>query len=408
MNIVIDIETQGLKVSDPINFVGCYTVIDGQEKYKVFSLPHDIIRLKSFIRLQESKGAKWCGHNLKFDAVRLMYQYGIDLKISNDTQILTYLSSSVDDMKDNKGRWLSLKHAATRILGVENWDIGKSKMSVYIEEVSDYLYLDCKYTYQLLMHFKKVFDMSQIKTYKLILNALNAYKYIEVNGLPIDLERLEKVKKSYLKKQHEVDSKLLDYGDINYNSTKQLGELLFDKLELPILSYTKKGRPALGEDSLKALNGKHPIIPILLQKREIEKTLSFLKLWSEEAIIHNGITYLHSNFNLHGTVTGRTSSSDVNLQQVPRNKELKSLFCSLEPGWQMVQFDFSQLELRFAAIVGDVKNMKEAYKDGRDLHTEMAMRITGKKQKDITKKDRTSAKAANFGKHTCEILRFNL
>ena len=111
---------------------------------------------------------------------------------------------------------------------------------------------------------------------------------------------------------------------------------------------------------------------------------------------------------LHGTVTGRTSSSNVNLQQVPRDKILKSIFRSVDPEWEMIQFDFSQLELRFAALVADVSNMKNAYREGRDLHTEMAMRITGKPADQISKADRTGAKAANFGKHTCEILRFNL
>lgn len=408
MNIVIDIETQGLKINDKINFVGFYTVINGQEKFKTYSLPEDLIEMQIFIELQNRRGAKWCGHNLKFDAVRLLYQHGVDITISNDTMILAYLTSTVDELKDHRGKWLSLKDAAPRILGVEDWDIGSHKMSRNIDEVREYLYLDCKYTYELLMYFKEELSKNKIKTYKLIINALNAYKYIEVNGLPVDLDKLYEVYNDYLDRQREVDKELQIYGTINYNSTKQLAELLFDTLGLPVLSYTKTGKPALGVDSLNEMVDKHPIIPLLLKKRTIEKGLSFLKSWSEEAIERDGIHYLHSNFNLHGTVTGRTSSSNVNLQQVPRDKILKSIFRSVDPEWEMIQFDFSQLELRFAALVADVNNMKNAYREGRDLHTEMAMRITGKPADQISKADRTGAKAANFGKHTCEILRFNL
>jgi len=408
MNIVIDIETQGLKINDKINFVGFYTVINGQEKFKIYKLPEDLIEMQIFIELQNRRGAKWCGHNLKFDAVRLLYQHGIDITISNDTMILTYLTSTVDELKDHRGKWLSLKDAAPRILGVENWDIGSHKMSRNIDEVREYLYLDCKYTYELLMYFKEELSKNKIKTYKLIINALNAYKYIEINGLPIDLDKLYEVYNNYLDRQREVDNELQIYGTINYNSTRQLADLLFNTLGLPVLSYTKTGKPALGVDSLNDMVDKHPIIPLLLKKRNIEKGLSFLKAWSEEAIERDGIYYLHSNFNLHGTVTGRTSSSNVNLQQVPRDKNLKSIFRSVDPEWEMVQFDFSQLELRFAALVADVSNMKNAYREGRDLHTEMAMKITGKPADQISKADRTGAKAANFGKHTCEILRFNL
>lgn len=397
MNIVIDIETQGLKINDKINFVGFYAVINGQEKFKIYSLPEDLIEMQIFIELQNRRGAKWCGHNLKFDAVRLLYQHGIDITISNDTMILAYLTSTVDELKDHRGKWLSLKDAAPRILGVEDWDIGSHKMSRDIDKVREYLYLDCKYTYELLMYFKEELSKNKIKTYKLIINALNAYKYIEINGLPIDLDKLYEVYNDYLDRQREVDKELQIYGNINYNSTKQLADLLFNTLELPVLSYTKTGKPALGVDSLNDMVDKHPIIPLLLKKRSIEKGLSFLKAWSEEAIERDGIHYLHSNFNLHGTVTGRTSSSNVNLQQVPRDKNLKSIFRSVDPEWEMVQFDFSQLELRFAALVADIRNMKNAYREGRDLHTEMAMRITGKPADQISKADRTGAKAANFG-----------
>ena len=111
----------------------------------------------------------------------------------------------------------------------------------------------------------------------------------------------------------------------------------------------------------------------------------------------DGYYYLHSNFNMHGTVTGRTSSSDVNLQQIPRNKKLKSLFKATMPGWELACLDFSQLELRFAGLVADVQAIKESYRNGVDLHKLMASKVANCSMDEVTKEMRTQAKAINFG-----------
>lgn len=341
MNIVCDIETENLAVNTKINYVGFYWEKDNKELFKCFDLPNDIDKLKTWIKKAEEHGAKWAFHNGKFDAVRLLYSYGIDMKIRHDTMILVYLCSTVDELKDNRGKWLGLKYAAPRILGVDNWDISTSKKtSKSREDVVPYLEKDCKYTYKLLLKLLEELPVQRRKTYKLIIEALNAYKYVEINGLPIDLQELNKVYNDYKQQQEELSEQLKTYADINYNSTIQLQKLLFEDLQLPIISYTDKGAPSTGVSELKRLQGKHPIIDLLLKHREVEKALSFLESWKENAIIHDdGYYYLHSNFNMHGTVTGRTSSSDVNLQQIPRNKKLKSLFKATMPGWELACLD---------------------------------------------------------------------
>jgi DNA polymerase-1 len=362
-------------------------------------MPQDLEKFKHFISVQQEKKSKFIMHNGKFDAVRILWSYGIDLKIDHDTMILAYLRSTVDELKDNRGKWLGLKYAAPRWLGVENWDVTTSKKtSTSDKDVIPYLRLDCKYTYLLYKRLTSDFPKEKIKTYKLIMHAINAYKYIETNGLCIDMVQLEETLKDYYKDKEELDAKLITYKDINYNSSKQLQDYLFNELGLPVLKYTKKGAASTGVAELKELESEHPIVPLILKKREIEKAISFLDAWKEEAILHpDGHYYLHSNFNLHGTVTGRTSSSDVNLQQIPRNKKLKSLFKSTKPGWQMVCMDYSQLELRFAGLVGNVQAIKDSYSKGEDLHYKMAATITGKPVSEVTKEERTQAKAANFG-----------
>lgn len=397
MNIVCDIETNDLKVNTNINYVGFYGMIDPMFTY--FKLPDQIEELRAFIKDAEAKGAKWAFHNGKFDTVRLLYSYGIDMKITHDTMILAYLCSTVDELKDHRGKWLGLKYAAPRILGVENWDIGTAKKtSKEDEDVVPYLEKDCMYTYQLLLNLMQQLPVTRRKTYKLIIEALNAYKYVEINGLPIDVQQLEQTYNDYKSEQEELDKQLSTYADINWNSSQQLQKLLFEELQLPIIEYTDKGVPSTGVSVLKRLKDQHPIIELLLKHREVEKALSFLESWKEEMIQHSdGYYYVHSNFNMHGTVTGRTSSSDVNLQQIPRNKKLKSLFKATMPGWELACLDFSQLELRFAGLVADVQAIKESYRNGVDLHKLMASKVANCSMDEVTKEMRTQAKAINFG-----------
>lgn len=400
MNIVCDIETKDLKVNTQINFVGFYWEEDPEDpSFMSFKLPDDLEMLKRFIKNQESWGTSWVFHNGKFDTVRILYSYGIDMKISHDTMILAYLCSTVDELKENRGKWLGLKYAAPRILGVENWDVGLSKKTSTSEaDVLEYLEKDCKYTYKLFEALKVALSPSRYKTYRLIMEAINSYKYVEINGLPIDTQMLQKVRNEYTTEHVNITAQLKEIADINYNSPKQLQKLLFEDLALPIGKMTKSGQPSTGVMELIELQGKHPIVDLILKQREVEKALTFLDSWDTEKILHDDGSYrVHSNFNMHGTVTGRTSSSDVNLQQVPRNKKLKSLFRSTIPGWQLVCMDYSQLELRFAGLVANVAAIKDSYRNGVDLHTLMAAKVAGCSMEEVTKEMRTQAKAINFG-----------
>jgi DNA polymerase I-like protein with 3'-5' exonuclease and polymerase domains len=463
MIISLDIETNGTKINTEINFVGLYTINKaGKELYKIFKCPEEKDEMIRFVKSLQSKGAKFVGHNFKFDTGRLLYSYGLDIEIGHDTLILAYLNSTVDELKKSKQgspqydpaykHWLTLKKTAQRILGVEDWDIGlKDKTSKDKNVVAPYLYCDVKYCYQLFQYYKKTTPKSKLNTYKLIIKACNTYKYIEVNGLPLDMEKLKTTKAEYSIRQSEVMVKIneildsLDYNIepmtskeyykpsqhyfsseeefgkyfnhkdrrgyyhinvytprlsevINLNSGQQLSEILYDVLSLPVLGITDKGKPSTSTDVLVKLKDSHPIVDLILQYRTLKKSIEFFESWEQEAIKHSdGKYYLHSTFHLDGTVTGRTSSSEVNLQQIPRNKDLKSLFRTNSKDWEMVCLDYSQLELRFAGLVADVKAIKDSYRKGEDLHYKMASIVTGKPVDQITKTERTQAKAANFG-----------
>ena len=461
MLISLDIETDNTKINTEINFVGLYGINStGKELFRIYQLPEEAPQLKKFIDFLKSKGAKFLGQNFKFDTVRLLYKYGIDIHISQDTMILIYVNSTVDELKKSKPGtkeydpaykgWLSLKKAAQRYLGVDDWDIGlKDKTSHDKNVVAPYLYCDVKYAYQLYQYLKARTPEEKFTTYRLIIGALNSYKYIEYNGLPLDMDKLKETKAEYLLKQSNILLEINDILDsldykvpeinekvyydpktdspepnievtypykdrrgryyiskripkfseiVNINSRQQLSEILYDILSLPVLSTTASGKPSTSSDTLVNLKGYHPIVELILSYRNYKKAIEFFESWEQEAIMHDdGRYYLHSTFHLEGTVTGRTSSSEVNLQQIPRNKDLKSLFRSTDPEWEMVCLDYSQLELRFAGLVANIKAIKDSYRKGEDLHYKMASIVTGKPVAEITKAERTQAKAANFG-----------
>ena len=390
---VIDIETDGLDVDDAINWIGILTFDSEEDEGDYIILDPKTDDLSVLEELTNSQKIK-IFHNGKFDSKMILHQLGYDIKIDHDTMLLTYLSSYASDMIDNRRGWLTLKNAAKRLLNAPDWDVGMNiKTSKSRSDVEEYLKGDLYWTRKLFEYFKHNFDQRDWKTYRLIVDTSMVYRDVELNGLPIDEELLEEVKLTYEERLKEYDDKLKKYADINWNSPKQLQDLLYKELGLPIPERTESGQPSTGVGALSKLKGKHEIVDLILKRREIDKALTFLVDWSNRA--KNG--YIYANFNLSTTVTGRTSCNNPNLQQVPRNKDLKTLFRSIDDEWEFVQLDYSQAELRTAGVVGKVSRIKELYNQGVDLHTNMAAKVAGIDPKDVTKEQRTAAKAINFG-----------
>lgn len=406
MYLSLNIITQNQQINSPINYVGAYT-LNGEEKvFSYFKIPNDIPKLKKFISNRLEHNDKFVFYNGKYDTSRLLYSYGIDIPIHQDIIYLGYLSSTVKELKDQPyEKWLSLEAMASRMLDEYNLDIDSSRKATMSEkDILAHLRDTCECIYNLFMKFKKKFYKKYLATYKLILKLANSYKYVEVNGVPIDKDMLLEVTTSYNKYKDEVNDNLVkilkekSLEMINFNSPKQLQKLLYEDLKLPIIAYTQTGQPSTGVEVLKELQDMHPIINMLLESRKVEKALAFLNDWDAKALLHNdGIYYIHPTFNLHTTVTGRTSSSNPNFQQIPRNKTLKAIFNYTKDDWKFVCADYSQNELRFAALIADVKEMKRAYNNGEDLHTNIAAMVNGIDKSEVTKKQRTAAKAINFG-----------
>jgi len=185
--------------------------------------------------------------------------------------------------------------------------------------------------------------------------------------------------------------------EFNINSPKQLGEILFEKLNLPARKKTKTGYSTNAE-ILEALQDKHPIIPCILEYRKVAKLKSTYVDGLKKVI--GSDSRIHSHFNQTDTRTGRLSSTEPNLQNIPVRTELGAQmrrFFRAQDGWTLVDADYSQIELRVLAHIADDANMQAAFNSGEDIHTNTASQVFDLPPLFVTPDMRRKAKAVNFG-----------
>lgn len=365
--------------SEDINSLGVATIEDGLSNFLYKHKDYEII----------------C-YNGMFDYAFLKPYLPQGKIINHDVMFLMYLLSTTEQL--NKGKttgYLTLKKTAQRVLGVDDWDITLTEKSKITKAALEYLALDLKYTKQLFDTLYSQLDTRQRITYWIMCNASMVFSDIEQNGIGINVAKMDETERE-LKEELDILKKEFDADcpGVNIRSSKQLRQLLYKELKLPVPSYTEKGAPSTAVDALKEIEHLDPIVAKILEYRNLDKALTFLNDWREREI--NG--RLHPSFHLTSTITGRTSSSKPNIQNVPRNKKLRALFDGGSKDKMLIQLDYSQMELRIVAIVADIQNMKEAYRDGKDIHTEMALEIIKQEGREVvTKSDRTLAKPVNFG-----------
>ena len=225
---------------------------------------------------------------------------------------------------------------------------------------------------------------------------------MELTGIKIDTASLKKLNSSVSKEIAELEEKIYANAgtQFNINSPKQMKEILFERLGLKgKVRKTAKGALSTAAGELDKLSGEHPIIDLILKYRELQK-LKTTYIEPFPQLVNSKTGRLYTTFNQTGTVTGRLSSQDPNLQNIPIKtevgQEFRKAFIS-SPGFKLVSFDYSQLELRIVAhISGDTK-MIAAFNRGEDIHTRTAAEIFEVRAEDVTKDMRRQAKAMNFG-----------
>ncbi|MDO8575459.1 MAG: DNA polymerase [bacterium] len=225
---------------------------------------------------------------------------------------------------------------------------------------------------------------------------------MQKDGIKVDAKYLKDLSEEYHKEISEREKKIWQMAGLEFNisSPKQLGEILFDKMGLtaPKMKKTAGGARSTKESELLKLAGLHPIIDLILEYREFSKLVN--TYIDTIPTLLDKENRLHTTLHQAGTTTGRLSSTEPNLQNIPIRSELgrriRDAFIA-EKGFKLVAFDYSQIELRVAAFLSNDENMIEIFKNGRDVHTEVASKVFGVKAEDVTKEMRGKAKTINFG-----------
>lgn len=347
------------------------------------------------------------GHNLKYDLQVLnANRYPLNA-IFFDTMIASYLLNAGT-------RQHNLDAIAFSELGYQKQPIkeligaGKKQISmaqVPIEKVSWYCCEDVDITLRLKEIFEpelkkngltKIFEDIEMPLVEVLAR-------METYGIKLNEKVLNRLAGEAEVEIKELENKIykLTGHKFNINSPKQLKEILFDKLKLEAVDNRKtKTGLSTAADELQKMIGQHPVIPKILEYRELTK-LQNTYLEALPRLVNERTGRLHTSYNQTVTATGRLSSSDPNLQNIPVRGEglgsqIRKAFIA-EKGYKLLSLDYSQIELRIAAHLAQDKNMMRVFKSGEDIHTNTAMEIFGVSSSNVTKDMRRDAKTINFG-----------
>jgi DNA polymerase-1 len=353
--------------------------------------PYALEELKSVL---EDPTKKYIAHNAKFDC-KWLAKFGIYVPITFDTMIAAHL------LDENRAK--GLKPLSEQLLQADGYELSKVEMkdvaSVPIKKLALYNGKDCDYTLRLYHLFRdqlKEEPRTARLFKKLLMPASRVFEHIEMGGVYVDPERLATRTEKAAKIIVQLESYMRKYSKsktINFNSPAQVAVWLFNDLKLPIIEETGTGAPSTKESVLLQLAKKHEAVRALLKYRKWSKYLStYLLPWARV----DSHSRIHPSYRLTGTVTGRLSSSNPNLQQVPRDTFIRGII-GAQPGWSFVEADYSQVELRVAAMLAHEHNMLRSFAMNEDIHMKTACATTGKSPDEVTKEERKKAKAINFG-----------
>ena len=407
--VAFDTETEGLNALETdivgISFswqkgIGYYLPIKNNKSVheKSFEI------LKPFF---ESTEIIKVGHNIKFD-IQVLHKYNV--KVSSpiyDTMVAHYLINP--DMRHNLDT-LSESYLNYSPISIESL-IGKkgknqiSMRDVSIDKITDYASEDADITLQLKSIFDKEIEVNNLGKifYDIEIPMINVLSEMETEGIKIDTSYLEKLDKEFEEDLEKLKKEIFKKSgeEFNLNSPKQLGEILFDKLKLVSKpKKTKTGQYSTSEEVLSSLANDHKIIEDILEWRSLDKLQNtYVKsLPNEVSSLTNRV---HSSFNQTVTTTGRLSSNNPNLQNIPirtaNGQKIRRAFIPRGSDYILMAADYSQIELRVIASMSNEKNMIDAFVNNQDIHTMTASKIYNVDPENVTREQRGNAKTVNFG-----------
>ncbi|MBW8358321.1 MAG: DNA polymerase I [Weeksellaceae bacterium] len=345
-------------------------------------------------------------HNLKFD-YKVLKQYGIEVEGAIfDTMIAHYLLNpdgrhGMDYLSE---MYLHYKPVAIEtLIGKKGKNQGTLR-DLSVEEQTNYAAEDADITWQLYALFAPQLKKENLEDlfYKVEMPLMKVLAKMELEGVSLDKKWLEQESKDLENDLRELEKNIFELSgeEFNMNSPRQLGEILFEKLELdPKAKKTKTGQYATSEDILQKLASKHEIIKHILEYRTYQK----LKSTYVDALplqIDKDDHRVHTNFSQTTAATGRLASVNPNLQNIPirtlRGQQIRGAFVAGE-GKKIISADYSQIELRLIAEISNEENMILAFQNGEDIHASTASKLFKVPLEEVSKTQRSQAKTVNFG-----------
>ena len=363
--------------------------------------------LEEFRPFFESESIEKIAHNLKFD-LKILMKYGIEIKGPQfDTMLAHYLINP--DMRHNMNL-LAETYLQYKPISIEEL-IGKKGKNqqtmrlIDLDKITEYAVEDADITFQLKQLFEKelaknnltkLFNEIEIPLVKVIAS-------MEYEGIKIDIHFLKHLSKKLTDDIHNLEKLIYEQAGETFNlaSPKQLGVVLFDNLKLiDKPKKTKTGQYATGEEILVDLVKKHPIVSNILEWRSLIKLQNtYVDALPNE--VHPKTGKIHTTFSQAVAATGRLSSNNPNLQNIPirteRGREIRKAFIPRNSDYILASADYSQIELRLIADMSKDPTMVQAFKNGEDIHKSTASKVFNVPLEEVTKEQRNHAKTVNFG-----------
>ncbi len=364
--------------------------------------------LKLFVPLFADKNKTLVGQNLKYD-LEILENYGVEVENKLfDTMLAHYI---LEPEEKHNLDFLAMKYLDYKMIPIEQLigERGKnqrSMRSVDCKTVCNYACEDADITLQIKhLLLEKVKEQGVEKLlYEIEFPLIKVLMSMERTGVRIDSERMKNYSAELQKELSEIEKRIFEYAGENFNisSPRQLGVILFEKLKVDAKpKMTKTKQYSTSEEELSKLLGKHPIVNEILEYRSVNKLIStYVDVLP--TLVNPATGMLHTSFNQAITATGRLSSANPNLQNIPirdeRGKVVRSAFVASDDEHIFFSADYSQIELRVMAHLSQDPAMLDAFnKYSLDIHTATAAKIFKVDEKDVTREMRSKAKTANFG-----------
>ncbi|MEP7080843.1 MAG: DNA polymerase I, partial [Ginsengibacter sp.] len=407
--ISFDTETTGIDANEA-DLVGISFSFKNNEGYYV-PCPDDEATTRKILNffkpLFEDESITWVGQNIKYD-ILIMKWYGVELKGKLfDTMLMHYVIESEGrrNMDLLSAQYLGyVPVSITELIGKKGKSQGTMR-DVEIEKAKEYAVEDADITLQLKKAFFPKLKVKQVERvfHEVESPLIKVLADMEFEGVNIDMDFLNVYSKELEIEAAKSEATVYEQAGIKFNlaSPKQLGEVLFEKMQIgDKVKKTKGGQHATGEDVLLKLAKENPIVEHILNFRELTK-LKSTYVDALPQLVNKRTNRVHTCYGQAIAVTGRLSSNNPNLQNIPirtaRGREIRKAFVPRDSDHLIISADYSQIELRIVAAISGDEAMSAAFREGKDIHTATASKVFGVAEEEVTKEMRYRAKSVNFG-----------